>query len=916
MSHPTASPRALVLAAALFLCTALLIAAPSGARAASTANRLPQGISARPTVPVLAEAGGASLGERLRGAKVRVYAISQTKRGQSRRRLVGRGRTGRLGVDILFVKGHRRPRNLLVVVSGGKLLGKPFGGHMKALVTGGQPAYVSPLSSLVVAYRADHPHVTLQRARRAVRGYYRIPGFFDFAGDLADRHLFDGSNFVRRARSHGGFDRYVVRRAKHLNRNGANSSAVEGTASGACWQEAAETTAGFAELMGFTGVPNPPALDSCPGGGSANGSSAHASGLLKSVANLEVFGAVVGVASLIYGIVSGQSSGSELHAIREQLNEVQAELVAIQADLGGLQRQVTAVNQNVINGDITDLSGDAAETITDIKYANSKTMILLGQATQILCEGRPNCATPAGTKELGEALGIACEAPESATCKAFYSELYVTAVRLEEDRPLKGVEDLGRWSLGSAFTRGPAEPGIVQYSLEEGGNGKPFFTTADAASARLQWAYYTLYSVLDQSTYATVLGMSVGQPLPGSTSKHPPELTVENVKQFVNELNKPISTMIAAFPNMPDSAVVVTNETTENGDPPYVIAQQVGADAGLAEYNNNKRYELTPAAVAAGQIPPNGGGSSLITYQKSGAAPIVLTPAAEDGENWRILPNPGERRAPLPKISSAPFLNWRLSWSEATNELPQWNSSTQKVERAQGGLKGPLPDLFAAYQESGSRTAGQWMTAESGIESALLTPLGTGYETSAGSGVVAYFAKSGTDSSDPGLGFTYCVPSGDTECLLPTWQSPSIDPYAQTSESSNYNAGSKQINTGLFDFNNGLVFDNQQGHVKNPERGFNEALESNKSAFVNQYPNWGVATSIRGVNFFGFLEALNGQASGTLGGSAYAGGHGRPVLFVREQEANDCFYWTGSNSGAANGAGCLAPRTKSGEILP
>jgi len=898
---------------ALLVVAAGLIAAPAEARAA----QLPGSISPRATVPVLAEAGGASLGERLRGATVRVYSVAQKKRGTARRHLVGRGRTGRLGIDILLLKGRQRPRHLLVVVSGGKLLGKPFGGHMKARVTGGESAFVSPISSLVVAYQQDHGHASLKRAKRAVRAYYRIPAFFDFAGDLADRHLFDGAQFVRRARSHGGFDRYVAQRAKHLGRHGAKAAAVEGSASGACWQEAAQSTAGFAQLMGFTGVPNPPTLDSCPGGGSASGSAARASGLAKSLVNLEVFGAAVGVASLIYGIISGQSSGSELHAIREQLNEIQAELVAIQADLGGLQAQVTAVNQNVINGNITALSGDAVPTINQIKYLNSKTLILLGQATQILCEGHPTCETPAGTKELGEALGIACDAPESSTCKAFYSELYRASLRFEEARPLKAVEDLGHWSLGSAFTRGPAEPGIVQYSLEQGANGKPFFTSADAASARLQWAYYTLYSVLDQSTYATVLGMSVGQPLPNSTSKHPPTLSVEEVKEFTNELNKPIGTMIAAFPNMPDSAVFVTNEETGSGDPPYLFAQQVGADAGQIEYQSEKRYEVTPAAVVAGQIPPNGGGSSLPTYQKSGAAPIVLTPASASGENWQILPEPGRRRAPLPAISSAPFDNWRLSWSEATTELPQWNESTEKVERSKGGLKGPLPDLFAEYKESGSRTPGQWMTAESGIESTLLTPLGTGYgNTTSGSGVVAYYRKSGSDSSDPGLGFTNCVSAGDTECLLPTWQAPSINPFTQVTGSSSYNTGSKQLNTGLFDFNNGVVFDNQQGHQADPERGFYEALPSNKEAFVNQYPNWAKATEIRGVPFAGFLEALDGQSSGSLGGSAYVEGHGRPVLFVREQEASDCFYWNGIESGAANGAGCLVPRLKSGEILP
>jgi hypothetical protein len=40
------------------------------------------------------------------------------------------------------------------------------------------------------------------------------------------------------------------------------------------------------------------------------------------------------------------------------------------------------------------------------------------------------------------------------------------------------------------------------------------------------------------------------------------------------------------------------------------------------------------------------------------------------------------------------------------------------------------------------------------------------------------------------------------------------------------------------------------------------------------------------------------------------------VLFVREQEPNDCFYWTGAYGNTARGSGCLVTRTKSGEILP
>ena len=41
--------------------------------------------------------------------------------------------------------------------------------------------------------------------------------------------------------------------------------------------------------------------------------------------------------------------------------------------------------------------------------------------------------------------------------------------------------------------------------------------SGDAQAARLQWAYYTLYSVWAQTTYAMALSMGVGQPLPNAT---------------------------------------------------------------------------------------------------------------------------------------------------------------------------------------------------------------------------------------------------------------------------------------------------------------------------------------------------------------------------------------------------------------
>ena len=386
-----------------------------------------------------------------------------------------------------------------------------------------------------------------------------LPAFFDFAGDLADAGLFDGRSFVRRARHHGGFDRFVRRRARHLGRHAAKSSAVEGQG---CWAEASKTTAGFAELMGFGGVPSPPALSACAASsasGSATASVAHAS---ADDTPLSIFGVVTGVASLIYGVTSGQSTGAQLAEIKGQLNEIQGELQQIQASLGELQVAVADVNANVLSGDETTLIGDAVPTINRVKSAGDEVMVLLGAASQILCEGG-GCHVPSGSGNLSKALATACD-DETTACENFYTDLYFTSRDLTSYRPRAAIENLGVWAEGSAFSGGASDPGIVQYALAQGADNEQFFKSADAADARLQWAYYTVYSTYAQTTYATVLGMGLGQPLPNAHSAHPPKLTVPILREQVEKLDKPIGLQIAAFPNMPDSAVIDTNlETNE-----------------------------------------------------------------------------------------------------------------------------------------------------------------------------------------------------------------------------------------------------------------------------------------------------------------------------------------------------------------
>jgi hypothetical protein len=888
--------------------TAVSIVLPGGAMASPAATG--GSVAGRAIVPVVAEAGGVSLQERQKGARVRIFAPGRN----GSRRLVGSGRTGSAGVALVVLHRRRVPKKMSVIVGRGRLLGRRFGGHMKARIvsSSAHTVFVSPVSSLVLQYMADHRHLSLAGARRAVRRSLGLPGFFDFSGDLADRRLFDGRSFVRRARGHGGFDRFVRGRARHLGNATAGASSL---VSQSCWREAAQTSAGFAELMGFSGVLSPPGLPSCDEG-SASASAfdddavAHASG----IPGLEVFGVLTSVASLIYGVASGQSTAAQLAEIQAQLNEVQAELQEIQAELGGIQSAVAEVKASVTSGTESNLIALAVPTINKIKEDGDETMALVGAASQVLCTPGGGCAEPEESKNLGQALKKACKGNKSMECKAYQRQLEVTARYLEGSKPRTAVENLGSWADGSAVG-GAEDAGIVQWSLQQGAAGEQFFKTANAADARLQWAYYTLYSAYAQTTLATVLSLGIGQTNPNSIASKPAKITPEIVREEVDRLNKPISLQMTVFPNMPDTAVIDTNvETTQ---PPYMFPQQVGALASAKAYGLGSEYAISKSNLAEGAIrSTKESGVYLTTLQTGAEAPLVMTPAAASGETWELLPEGGGRSRP-PAITTATFPDGEVAGATKPAALPDWNAATLKVEPSQAPLTGPLPALYANASPAPGDTRGQWMIEQSGIRSTLLTPEATGYSGSKESGILAYFGKSGTDSKDPGLDFRSCVPEGDEECLLPTWQSIAVDPYDQVTSGQTYNSGSAQINTGLFDFNSGVAIANQQGHQKNESRGYYEELPSNPTAFLNQYPNWSDPAELRGVGFFGFLNAIDGgEATGGLSAPSVSS-KGRPVLFDREQDTNDCFYWSPSGNGnAAYGSGCLLRREHSGEILP
>jgi hypothetical protein len=802
--------------------------------------------------------------------------------------------------------------------------------------------YVNPPSTLVARYLIAHPHGRVTRSQRLVRRFLGLPAFFDFAGDMDATNLFDGARFWATARKHGSFDRYVSALVRRVGATKpaaiANAALTATTASSAenqCWPQAAKSTAGFATLLGFQNVPSeglsaPPPCSGSGGtmaaqdtqaqdarDGGARGPEAHAAGLGAN----DVFSDLLGVAGLSYSIFSGNSSSKQLSSIESSLNTMQSEMVAIQNTLAQLQAQIANVNTNVLNGNISDLVADAQPTVNAIRADGDDINALVGALYQVVCPST-GCATrrltpPANVAaafnaicypngKINHALAEQCNNVSQAELNALLA--------IKGQKPGQAIKNLAEWSLGSAgVTLGAKTGGIVQYELEAGAPTDGFFQTQNAANARLEWGYYTIASVWAQTTFAEAAGMGIGQPEPGTNLKHPPLLTPAAAKNGVNALNPTIDAFMGAFPNMPDTAVINTNTNANDGDPPTMWARTVGglstwdAFASFANYT----WDLNDG----GAIASTDGTMAANPQSNSAQAPIVMTPAASSGQTWVMLPSSGI--GTVPSMSSARFSDWQLGQGSVS-------SSNSQV------LDGPLADLYGqapAYSTSATQTRGQWMTTNSGINPQLLTITGMGYAPATiGSqpnyntyaGMFFYYNCNQDDcNKNQDEWAAVCPPAGDTACLLPTYYNVVNDPF--TADSSNTG-----FSTGLFDYNQGLLVTNQQGHATGAGTSYPNGgtFNTNTSRWVNEWGNFAGQWCYKSNECYPGVMPLIDTGTGATSQKA-AFGSGRPVLFDRTQVAaggstpnSDCFFWNGATNSAADGTGCLVKRTTSSQILP
>jgi hypothetical protein len=646
---------------------------------------------------------------------------------------------------------------------------------------------------------------------------------------------------------------------------------------------------------------------------------AHAAGLGIN----DVFSDLLGIAGLSYSIFSGNSSSKQLSSIESSLSTMQNEMVAIQNSLAQLQTQIANVNANVLQGNVSDLAADAQPTVDAIKVDGEDINALVGALYQVVCPST-GCATMrlAPPATVTSAFNAICypngkiNRTLAEQCNNVAQAEYNALLAIKGQKPAQAINNLAEYSLGSAGVTEPRTAGIVQYELEAGAPSDGFFQTQNAASARLEWGYYTIASIWAQTTFAEAAGMSIGQPEPGTNQKHPPLLTPTAAKNGVNALNPTIDAFMGAFPNMPDTAVINTNTNAADSDPPTMWAQRVG---GLSVWDAFAGFANVPWDLNdGGGIASSGSGMAANPLSNSDQAPIVMTPAASSGKSWVMLPASGV--GTVPSMSSARFGDWQPGQGTVSSSNNQM-------------LDGPLGDLYGqapGYSTSAAQTRGQWMTTNSGINPQLLTVTGMGY----GAATMRQLARLQhvrwhvlllqlqPDRLQQRPERVGCrLPAGGRHCL----------PAPHVLQQRERSLQRRRLGHGDRDRAVRL----QPGTARHQPAGSHHRrrdllpdgggpFNTDSSQWVNQWGNFAGQWCYKSNECYPGVMPLIDTAAGASNeqAAAFTTG-GRPILFDRTQVAaggstpnSDCFFWNGDTNSAADGTGCMVKRTTSTQILP
>ncbi|MDO8188145.1 hypothetical protein Q5424_15160 [Conexibacter sp. JD483] len=340
---------------------------------------------ARP-LHVVGVAADVEQGKPLRGATVRLVAVTRGRRGRTVTRLVARAKRARSGA-VIFRLRHV-PKTLRVVVSGGRVAGKPFGGRMLAQVSrhrSGDFMLVSPATTVLTHYRIAHPRVRARVAEQRVRRFLRIPRGFALAhasrfARPADLR-FSGLRMIGTARASGGYDRYARRLARRIRTKTPplgpdlaprGRAATATVATGAPTARLARSTPSLPSWL-------PNGVESLLLTGLGGALEKGADGIASSITDLALSWLGQNVPFLSF--LSGDNGFEQ---VEQQLEQISAQLTQLQLSVNALQSSVYQLEQLVTEGTFDTLTQNALK----ITNAVDTTTANLSGIAQFAADGR------------------------------------------------------------------------------------------------------------------------------------------------------------------------------------------------------------------------------------------------------------------------------------------------------------------------------------------------------------------------------------------------------------------------------------------------------------------------------------------------------------------------------------------------
>jgi hypothetical protein len=295
---------------------------PVPSASAMTLSRAERAASGR-LVPIWAMVEG---GAPVAGGRVQLFSGTGSKRHRVPLAAPG-NRTNSQGTVIL--RARRIPKELTVVVRGGTVDGKRFPGALKMRASryhARDILTVNPVTTIIAAYRGDHPRMGAAKATKRVKRYLRIPGFHDVAVDLrrSDRY-FDGDVLLRRL-GKVRMGELAKRIVTSMNRSGRHGSEafVKRPSRAARARTAKRTRLGLSDEEGA---------------GSAFIAKNLISGIV-SAAGGQIENAALGFVLSNFGL-GGDPTASALAAIQTQLNQISKQLADLEVSVSAIEAQLS-----------------------------------------------------------------------------------------------------------------------------------------------------------------------------------------------------------------------------------------------------------------------------------------------------------------------------------------------------------------------------------------------------------------------------------------------------------------------------------------------------------------------------------------------------------------------------------------------